>query len=134
MDDKKIKEKLSAYRPELTSDFQFMATLGRNLDAVEHVKNEMRTLRRRNRIAVAIAAVAGFVAGALITLIAPLITGWAATAATVITISSDHAIDIHIPVYIAAATVSAFTAYNAYKIALGLLGRVEEGGGSGVAV
>lgn len=122
MDDEKIKDILKTYRPELTSDFQFMASLERKMEAVEYVKQEMRALRRRNKIAVAAAAVAGFVMGSLTTMLAPLVTDWASTTALTIP-STGIAIDLHILVYIAAALVSAISAYNTYEIALAHLSR-----------
>lgn len=122
MDDEKIKDILKGYRPELTSDFQFMASLERKMEAVEYVKQEMRTLRRRNKIAVAAAAVAGFVMGALTTMLAPLVTGWASTTALAIP-STGISIDLNILIYIAAALVSAISAYNAYEIALARLSK-----------
>ena len=117
MDDDKIKDILKGYRPELTPDFRFMASLERKMEAVEHVKQEMRALRRRNKIAVAVAAIAGFVMGALTTLLAPLVTGWASTTSLSIP-STGLAIDLSLLIYIAAALVSAISAYNAYEIAL----------------
>ncbi|MDE7376315.1 MAG: hypothetical protein K2N16_05660 [Muribaculaceae bacterium] len=122
MDDDKIKDILKGYRPELTPDFRFMASLERKMEAVEYVKQEMRALRRRNKIAMAVATVAGFVMGALTTLLAPLVTGWASTSSLAIP-STDIAIDLNFLIYITAALVSALSAYNAYEITLARLGR-----------
>lgn len=124
MDDEKIKDILKGYRPELMSDFRFMASLERKMEAVEHVKQEMRALRRRNKIAVVAAAVTGFIMGALTTLIAPLVTDWASTTALAIP-STDIAIDLRLIIYIFAALVSAISAYNAYEIALASMSRVK---------
>lgn len=121
MDDDKIKEVFNTYQPELTSDFKFMAALERKMEAVEHVKQEMRALRRRNRIAVVVAAVAGFIMGALTSLLAPLISGWTSLRAITLPLfSSDFAVevDLRMLVYISAAIVSAISAYNAYEIAI----------------
>lgn len=122
MEDDKIKELLKAYNPDLGSDFKFMASLERKMEAVEHVKQEMRELRRRNRIAVAVAAAAGFGMGTLTTLLAPAIT-------SLISVESfslyrgGPSIGLNIIVYIAASILAIAAAFNAYEITIARLSR-----------
>lgn len=73
MDDDKIKNIFSAFNPRLSSSRQFIDRLQSNMEAVEIVKQHNAALRRRNRIAVAMAAVAGFATGVILTLMFPLI-------------------------------------------------------------
>lgn len=71
MEEDKLKDIFEAYRPELTSDSLFAARLQRNLDSVEIVRRRQAEMRRRGRLAVAVAAATGFVVGALLSLLLP---------------------------------------------------------------
>lgn len=63
MEDDKIQKIFHDFDPELRSDFEFMNRLAHSIQAVEMVKEQTHELHRRNRIAVSVAAVAGFVVG-----------------------------------------------------------------------
>lgn len=80
MTDNQIQELFDNYKPSLASDRSFMDSLQERLDAVEAVKRHCEARERRSRRAVAVAALAGFVAGAVFTFVAPalirLLNGW----------------------------------------------------------
>lgn len=123
MDEDRLKDLFSDYQPELSSSFQFMVRLQKNMEAVEIVKQHNLALRRRNKLAVAIAALSGFAMGVILTLLFPLIGDWVST----FSISLPH---IHISsvtinysclAWIVMAGVCIITALNAYEIALAKL-------------
>ncbi len=79
MEDDKIKELFNDFEPELSSSFQFMTKLKRNMEAVEIVKQHNAALKKRNKLAVAIAGVCGFAVGVILTLLFPLLGCWVPT-------------------------------------------------------
>lgn len=125
MEDNDLKKLFSAFDPELPSDFDFMSKLHHRLELMELVKHEQQAMQRRNRKAVVIAAMAGFIMGVILTLLYPLAAEWlrsidfgqpaaglpaGLTACTVIT-------------WVLMATLSGVTALNVYEIALAKLAR-----------
>lgn len=127
MDDDKLKELFSGFEPELSPDSQFMSRLQRRMEAVELVKTHSAALRRRNKIAVVVAAVSGFVTGVVMTLLYPLIGTYIMTLPVTlphISIASIH-LGMQIAVWTSIALVSGITAYNAYQIALSRLSMKE---------
>lgn len=81
MEDEKLTALFAAYRPELpTTDAQFMERLQRNIEGVERVRRYVQAQRRKNRLALIVAAAAGFVAGVAATLCFPYLLaafgGW----------------------------------------------------------
>lgn len=123
MEDDKIKDLFSGFQPELSPSFKFMERLERNIEAIEIVKEQNIALKRRNKVAVAIAAVSGFAMGVILTLIFPLISNWVAT----INIPLPHlqsnsiTIDYSIVSWIVMAGVCIITSLNAYEIAMAKL-------------
>lgn len=123
MEDDKIKELLSGFEPETSSDFQFMTRLQRSMEAVELVRQHNLAMRRRNKTAVVIAALSGFVTGVLLTLLFPLIEDWISG----ISISIPHmsispiAIDHQLVAWMVVAIISVLMALNVYEIALSKL-------------
>lgn len=119
MEDDKLKDLFNGFQPELSSSFQFMNRLQKNMETVELLKQHNATLRRRNKLAVAIAAFSGFVTGVIMTLLFPLISNWIST----FNISIPHlqisgfAINYSILAWVIMAGVSIITALNAYEIA-----------------
>lgn len=75
MEEDKLKSLFAEFRPELPSDSQFMNRLERNMESVEIVKRRMAETRARNRRAVTVAAVVGFVVGFLFSLTLPYLSG-----------------------------------------------------------
>lgn len=65
MEDDKIRDLFAGFQPVDTDNGQFMESLKRSIDAVEMVKAQHKSMRRHNRLGVAIAAVAGFITGAV---------------------------------------------------------------------
>lgn len=83
MEEDKLKSLFAEFRPELSSDRRFMDRLTRNMESVEIVKRRMAETRARNRRAVTVAAIVGFVVGFLFSLTLPymsgLVAGWQVT-------------------------------------------------------
>ncbi|MCM1081785.1 MAG: hypothetical protein NC343_08555 [Muribaculum sp.] len=123
MEDDKIRTLFDNFEPELSSSFQFMNQLKKNMDAVEIVKQHNIALKKRNRLAVVIAAVSGFVMGVILTLLFPLIGDWVSTFNISIPRLQISAITIDFSFFawIVMAGVSIIAALNAYEIALAKL-------------
>ena len=123
MEDDKIKDLFSNFQPELSSSFQFMTKLQKNMETVEILKQHNAALKKRNKLAVAIAAVSGFVMGVIMTLLFPLIGDWVSTFNISIPRLQVSAItiDYSFVAWIVMAGVSIITALNAYEIALAKL-------------
>lgn len=104
----------------LTPDAKFMSKLRKNMEAIDMVKHEMRIMKKRNRIAVAVAALTGFVMGVALMLLLPLIGGLASSIDIAIAdrILCDITIDWQIAGWIVSSAVCVFTALNAYEIAM----------------
>lgn len=123
MEDDKIKDLFSGFQPELSPSFQFMEKLQRNIEAIEFVRQQNIALKKRNRVAVAIAAVSGFAMGVILTLLFPFISNWVAT----FSISLPHlqirsiTVDYSFVSWIVMAAVCIITALNAYEIAMAKL-------------
>ena len=119
MDDKQLKDIFNRFDPEMPSDFTFLSQLQRSLDAIEVVKQENISLRRRNRIAVAIAAAVGIVVGSLLTLLMPYFGEWMST----LDIAGRFilAVDFRIVGLLLVAAVSVIISVNAYELALARL-------------
>lgn len=64
-------EIFSGFNPELPSDNLFMTRLKNNLETVELIRNRTIISKRKNRLAVIIAAVTGFICGIAATLSFP---------------------------------------------------------------
>lgn len=71
--DKDIERLFDGYRPQLSDSSVFMERLGRNLDMIEEIRRQNASERVRGRAALAIAAVAGFIAGVLFSFMLPYI-------------------------------------------------------------
>lgn len=120
MEDEKLKELLGSFKPELSSDDLFMARLQSRLDAVEIVRRHSAEVRRHNRIAVVVAALAGFVMGVVMTLLFPLIGDWVSTVDISLPYIAGDSFNVNLRMFAWALTavVSGITAYNAYIITL----------------
>lgn len=123
MEDDKIKEIFSEFAPELSSSTRFMHQLQRNMEAVEIVKRHQAAMKKRNRLAVAIAAFAGFVTGVILTLLYPLIVERLTTRASAL--SQLHiniaAVDFGTMTWIVMAGCCLLAALSAYDVALARL-------------
>ena len=130
MEDDKLRELFDSYQPELSSDALFMSKLKRNMESVELVKRHTEAMRKRSRIAVVVAAIAGFVMGVVLTLLSPLIGDFVSTIALTISDHSDIVmrIDWQIVGWILTAIISVFTAVNAYEITISRLSVTQKQG------
>lgn len=128
MDDDKIKELFQSFNPEMSADSLFLSKLKKNMEAVELVKRHTEAMRRRNRVAVCVAALAGFVMGVILTLLFPII-GDAVTSFD-IAISNygiyDLKIDWRIVGWIVTGGACVLTAMNAYEITVSKMTPKEE--------
>lgn len=73
MDDQLLKDIFNAYDPTLTSGTKFVGRLEHKLDLIEDLRKHNTVLRKRCHRAMATAAIAGFVVGAIFTLAMPYI-------------------------------------------------------------
>lgn len=71
--DKDIERLFDGYRPPLSDSSVFMERLSRNLDMIEEIRRQNASERVRGRAALAIAVVAGFIAGVLFSFMLPYI-------------------------------------------------------------
>lgn len=81
MEDKDLQKLFQSFQPELSSESRFMSTLLANMKKVEFLRRQQEIERRQNRIAVAIAAVTGFISGVIFMLAMPYISALLASAA-----------------------------------------------------
>ena len=124
MNDDKLKKLFADYEPDIQSDAMFMARLERSLRAVEFIKERKTAAKRRNRVAMAVACAAGFLAGGLFFSIMPYITQWfiSQTPARVfLSIQPEQLADI-LTYCLGCVSTMALTLAS-YDIALGLVGR-----------
>jgi hypothetical protein len=123
MEDDKLRNLFNDFQPELSSSSQFMAKLQKDMEMVEILKQHDIALKKRNKLAVVIAAVSGFVMGVILTLLFPLIGDWVST----FSVSLPHlhisslTIDYSFVGGIVMAGACIITALNAYEIALAKL-------------
>lgn len=68
-EDIQLREMFRGFDPELSSDSLFMAALKGRMEAMEDVKREQERFRRASSRGAAVAALAGFIAGILMTLL-----------------------------------------------------------------
>lgn len=124
MEEDKIKELFSGYDPDISSGIAFMERLERNLNAVELIHQENSEVLKRNRIAVAMASMAGFLTGVIFTLLFPYIDSLVQTLmSTILTACSlpDSLYGVHVISWLAIGGVSAFVALNTYSLSTSLL-------------
>ncbi len=119
MEDDRLKDIFREFEPELSSSFQFMTRLEKNMEAVEIVKQYHAAQKRRNRWAVAIAAVSGFAVGVVMTLLFPFITEWIASFNFSIPLphSSMLTFDFRYLAWLLVGFVSVLTSVSVYSMA-----------------
>ena len=124
MEEDRIKELFSEYNPELTSGIDFIDRLQRNLDAVELIHQENGAVMKRNRAAVMVSSLAGFVTGIIFSLFLPYIDSLVQTFLSSILTSCclpDSLYVIHVISWLAIGGVSVFIALNTYFLSTTLL-------------
>lgn len=118
-DDNKLKNLFAAYEPELSSEAQFMERLQRKMQAVEILKAKTAKMRRRNRLAVIIAAITGFITGASFTLCYPYLLNFVNDIASASAIMASMAASYgNIAIWTVIATITATLSFTAYDITL----------------
>lgn len=123
MEDDKIKNIFKDFDPELSSSFQFMAKLQKNMEAMMIVRQYNAALKRRNKWAVAIAGACGFAMGVIMTLLLPFITEWIASMQANIPLFSinNMTIDFRYLGWLLMACTSVLTSLTVYEIAFARL-------------
>lgn len=118
MNDDDIKTLFSGFNPELSDDSRFMARLTDRLEAVEMVRQHNAMYGRINRLAVIIAAMAGFVMGAVCTVFLPEIKNLIYGLELWSLLKAHDFIDAFAPVavWLIIAAVSLVVAFNAYVL------------------
>lgn len=115
---------LTNFEPELSSDFQFMSKLERSLNSVEILKQHAAEVRSRNKKAVVLAAVLGFIVGMLFSLTLPYLSS--AVAEWQLSLPGDSMLNaladnFTIIAWIAIGGTSVLTALNTYEVSLSLI-------------
>lgn len=124
MEDDKLKSLFSSFEPELSSDFQFLNKLQRNLNSVEIIKQHAAEVKSRNKKAVAIASFVGFVVGFLFSLSLPYlsvtVSDWQLTLPNE-SVMKTFASNFTTIAWIVIGSTSVLAAFNTYEISLSLL-------------
>ncbi len=120
MEDDKIRDLFSAFDPGLSSDIRFMDKLQRNIEAVDEVRRQVATNRRRNRIALAAAVLSGFVAGVVLMVLVQMFGdfGWSFDLALPYIGTKIMTLDCETIAWIVSAAISSIIAFNAYELTL----------------
>lgn len=71
MEDDKLKDLFRSFDPGVSDDTRFMERLEKNIDSVEMIRQHNAAVQRRNRRAVAAAALTGFAVGFVFALAMP---------------------------------------------------------------
>ncbi len=118
MEDDKLKDLFSNYEPDLSSSFQFMTKLKKNMGAVEIVSQYQVAQKRLNRWAVAIAGMSGFAVGVVMTLLFPFITEWIASFNFNIPLTHTSALtfDFKYLTWLIVAAISVLTSVSVYNV------------------
>jgi uncharacterized membrane protein (DUF485 family) len=102
----------------MSSSLLFMDKLQKNMERVEFLKQHNLAIKRRNRLAVCIAATSGFIMGVILTLLFPLVESWVSTFSISLPLLRIHNLTIgYIVGWIVMAAACIITALNAYEIA-----------------
>lgn len=119
MENDNLKSIFDGFDPELSSDSQFITKLQAKLRAIEEVKDEVSSLRRRNRLSLMVASLAGFIAGVLMTVLFPVMLSMAVSVAKVFNlIQLDDASNVpYILAWSFAAVLTMAASYCTYQFA-----------------
>lgn len=119
MDENEFSDLFASYNPELSSDKLFMLRLQTNLRAVSLVKEQVHVMRRKNRLAVIVAAITGFLCGILFAIYYPafftLLKSLFAASTVTAKIFADYG---NVAAWGIICCVTGIAAYSAYDIAL----------------
>ena len=119
MDENEFSDLFASYNPELSSDKLFMLRLQANLRAVSLVKEQVHVMRSKNRLAVIVAAITGFLCGILFAIYYPafftLLKSLFAASTVTAKIFADYG---NVAAWGIICCVTGIAAYSAYDIAL----------------
>lgn len=121
MEDDKIRELFGEFKPSLSSDISFIERLDRNLDSVEIIRQHNLSVARNNRLAIFVAAIAGFVVGVIFSLALPVIIDVVSAIGASLPVDSAIGINAdnnYVIAWIIVAAMTAFSALSAYDITL----------------
>ncbi len=76
IEDEQLRRLFADFNPPMSPASRFMERLERDMQRVEMVKEATLRLQRRNRVAVVLAALAGFVAGVVFMALYPVFSQW----------------------------------------------------------
>lgn len=128
MEDDKLKSLFSDFEPALSSDAQFVSRLRQNMNSVELIRRHTAEVRSRNKKAVAIAAVMGFVIGFLFSLLLPYlsdaVSDWQLTLPDE-SIMNTVATNFYLIAWMVIGCTSVLAALNTYEVSVSLLKRKE---------
>lgn len=124
MEDDKIRSLFSNYEPDISSDFQFMNKLQKNLNSVEIIRRHTAEISSRRKKAVAIAAVVGFIVGFLFSLSFPYlndaVSNWQLTLPHE-SVPDPFANNLTAIAWLIVGGTSVIAALSSYEISLSLL-------------
>ncbi len=124
MDDDKLKNIFHDFDPVISSDIRFMDKLQRNLNAVEIVRQQNRMMLARNKRAVVIAAMAGFLVGLIFSFALPYIGDMIAGLRPTLDVGSVGYIladNYQLITWLIIGAVSVFTSLNTYELVLSII-------------
>jgi|GEM_PF-725497 len=119
MEEKDLTSLFASYNPQISSDSEFMSRMRRNLRAVNMVREQTAAMHRKNRLAMAIASVTGFISGVIFTLCYPYIAAFLSSlvkAGTTAALLYNNYGNVAVWSIICCAT--ALLSYSAYDITL----------------
>jgi len=118
MEDDKLKSLFCDYQPRLTSDKDFMASLGKQLMTVDLVKSQLKNRQRSRRIAAVAAVATGFVMGVISTLCYPILADFIHSAAMSSSAMTANLIETYgnISIWIPICVITMAASYVAYDI------------------
>lgn len=119
MEEQELVDLFEKFNPELSSDANFMARLNSNLYAVECVKQKAAALQRKNKIALVVASVIGFVFGVIGTLCYPILMKCLSNLFAAGSVISQFVTDYgNILVWTLISAITLLISYTAYDLTL----------------
>lgn len=129
MDDD-LKKLFDDFNPELSSGFRFMDRLQQKMESVEIVREHYAEQKRRNRKAVVIAAMTGFLVGLVFSMALPYLGSLVENILRSLPSESAFyhlAANYQIVVWLLITATSVFAAMSSYDISLAFMNRKDSG-------
>lgn len=124
MDDNKLKSLFSEFNPELLSDVEFLSKLNNSLITIDLIKQHLTDTRLRNKLALVIGLVAGFIVGIMFSILLPylkdIVSNWQMMQPNepILNIFENNFTAI---AYIVIGTTSVLATLNTYEVSLFLM-------------